>query len=248
MEFESSKETFTVIHKDDPYGLGFNLLGIFFDPAFSMQLGLNEFKRRLHAKLRSLISIRRFYFLKQFINMYKTQIWSSAEWATPAIYHCTITQLGFIGNVQAKFLSFVGVSWIEAFLTYNVAPTRLRRSFAMLGFIFRCVYRLAPEKCCDLFELDTRRNSNLRSNSRLHNLQLVDPCGLDRTSRLSRSVWNLVAYWNHMPKDAVYSSSVKAFQKLLTEAAKDAVRQGCSFEDLCDLHFIHFRYGVETHT
>ena len=96
------------------------------------------------------------------------------------------------------------------------------------------------------------RNSNLRSESRLHGLQLVDPVRFSTNRRLNRSVWSLVAYWNRLPKDVVYSKDVKEFQRLLQSGSKDAVRQGCSFEDLCALHFLkkknHVRYGVETHT
>ena len=150
--------------------------------------------------------------------------------------------------MQARFLSFVHLSWVEAFLSYNVAPIALRRSFAMLAFIFRCVKGLAPEKCRALFELDHRRNNSLRSNSRFHGLQLIDPVGVDTTSRLSRSVWGLIAFWNHLPKDVVAKSTVKSFQKLLQNGVKDAARQGSSLEDLCALHFIHVRYGVETHS
>ena len=82
VEFEGSKENFTVVHNADPYGPGFKLLGIFSDPAFSMQLGFNDVKIRLNAKMRSLFRIRRFYSLGQFLHVYKTQVRSSVEWAT----------------------------------------------------------------------------------------------------------------------------------------------------------------------
>ena len=89
VEFEASKEIFTIIGKIDPHGPGFKLLGIFFDPKLTMQLTINILKCRLEAKLRCLFRLRKFYSLLQYLNMYKTQIWSSVEWATPSIYHCT---------------------------------------------------------------------------------------------------------------------------------------------------------------
>ena len=138
------------------------------------------------------------------------------------------------------------MSWSEAFLTYNLAPLSLRRSIALLGFIYRCVHRLAPEKCCELFELNVRRNDT-RSSDTLHPFQLVDPIGPGSSTLFSRSIWGLVAFWNHLPRDAVLAGSVRNFQKLITSAAMDAVRGGCSRTDLCALHFIHVRYGVETH-
>ena len=217
VEFEATKEQFTIIHKDDPFGPGFKLLGIFFDPKFSMQLTLTTLKNKLNAKLRCLFRIRRFYSFKQYLSIYKTQIWSSVEWATAGIFHCTPIQLHVIDGVQHRFLRFVGMSQSEAFLSHNLAPLSLRRSIAMLGFIYRCVRNLAPEPCCSLFSIDHRRNSALRSNSRLHQHQLVDPVDRSTTPLLSRSVLGLVLFWNNLPKDAVYAPTVKDFQRYITE-------------------------------
>ena len=86
VEFEGSKEIFIVIDKEDPFGPGFKLLGIFFDPVLSMQLTLNILKGKVDAKLRCLFRIRKFYSLKQYLTIYKTQIWSSLEWATQAFF------------------------------------------------------------------------------------------------------------------------------------------------------------------
>ena len=79
VEFEASKETFSVISLSDPFGPGFKLLGIFFDPKMTMQLSLNNLRNSLGAKLRNLFTIRRYYSLKQFVTIYKTQVWSSVE-------------------------------------------------------------------------------------------------------------------------------------------------------------------------
>ena len=157
-----------------------------------------------------------------------------------------LRQQKVLDAVQGQFLSFIGLTWSEAFLTYNVAPLSLRRSIALLGFIYRCVRRLAPAKCCELFELD-QRQSNLRSSERLHPFQLKDPVGPGSSPLLCRSLWGLVAFWNHLPLDTITAPMVKDFQKLITEGARDAVRSGYSKSDLCALHFIHVRYGVETH-
>jgi hypothetical protein len=151
VEFEGTKETFTVIDKEDPFGPGFKLLGIFFDPVLSMQLTLNTLKGKVNAKLRCLFRVRKFYSLKQYMTIYKTQIWSSLEWATPGIFHCTKTQLDVLDGVQRRFLSFVKISPSEAFLSHNLGPLSLRRSIAMLGFIYKCVRGLAPVLCCSLF-------------------------------------------------------------------------------------------------
>ena len=119
----------------DSFGPGFKLLGIFFDPKMSMQLTVNDLAKKLKAKLHCLFRVRRYYSLKQYVNMYKTQIWSSVEWATSGIFHCTKSKLDAIDRIQRRFLSFIGMSWTDAFVNYNLAPLSLRRSIAMLGLM-----------------------------------------------------------------------------------------------------------------
>ena len=172
-------------------------------------------------------------------------MWSSLDWATPGIFHRTKTQLDVLDGVQRRFLSFVGLSPSEAFLSHNLGPLSLRRSIAMLGFIYKCVRGLAPVLCCSMFTLDHRRNQNLRSNDRLHKFQLVDPVGVSASPLLRRSIYSLVTFWNHLPKDVITAPSVKSFQSRITDLAKQAVSKGCRMNDLCALNFIYVRYGVE---
>ena len=136
----------------------------------------------------------------------------------------------------------------EAFLSHNLAPLSLRRSIAMLGFLYKCVRGVAPTLCCSLFTLDNRRNENLRSNERLHKFQLVDPVGVSASPLLRRSIYSLVTFWNHLPQDVITASSIKSFQSRISDLAKEAVRKGCSIDDLCALKFIYVCYGVETHS
>ena len=159
-----------------------------------MQLTISTLKGKLEAKLRCLFRLRKFYSLSQYLNMYKTQIWSSVEWATPRIYHCTKTQLDVIDRIQRRFLRFVGLSEKVAFLDHNIGPLSLRRSIAMLGFIYRCVHGQAPRPCCILFTLNEHRNVALRSSSRLHTLQLVDPVKGSSSPMMRRSILGLVAF------------------------------------------------------
>ena len=68
-----------------------------------------------------------------------------------------------IDRIQRRFLRFVGLSEQDAFMKHNIGPLSLRRSIAMLGFIYRCVRGQAPKPCCSLFTLDVHRNPALRS-------------------------------------------------------------------------------------
>ena len=125
----------------------------------------------------------------------------------------------------------------------------------MLGFIFKCVHKLAPNRCCELFELKetvpTHSLTGMPIDSRFqgsrNKFQLVDPVSFDASMLLKRSIFGLVSVWNALPQDVVVHKTVKNFQKALTARAKEVLAEGCSIPDLCDLRWIHVRYGVETH-
>ena len=133
-------------------------------------------------------------------------------------------------------------------MDFNFAPLALRRNFAMLGFIFKCVKGLAPKRCEALFErMDSQTNRSTRSGDHRHSLQLVDPIGFCPTEILKRSVHGSVFIWNGLPKELVAQPNVKAFHKQLTARAKNALKNGMSITDVCDLRWIRFRYGTEIH-
>ena len=138
----------------------------------------------------------------------------------------------------------MGLTEEEAFEKYKLAPLSLRRSIAMLSFIFRCVRGSAPERCCSLFSLSPSTNvCNTRRQKALHTAQLVDPVGPNSGAVLRRSVYGLIAFWNALPADVVAVDNVKKFQSMIQNAASEAMRRGASISDICALKFIHKRYG-----
>ena len=118
----------------------------------------------------------------------------------------------------------------------------------MLGFIFKCVRGLAPKRCQTLFErVPSQTLHSIPCQDHRHSIQLVDPIGFRPTVILQRSVYGLVSVWSALPQEVVSQSGVKAFHHLLTVRAKEVLRNGSSISDLCDLRWIHFRYGTEQH-
>jgi len=238
------QRSFTVLHRHDPYGSNFKLLGAIYDTSLSMQPTFDAIKKNMQWRLRALYKLRKFFTEAKMINLFKTKIWSSVEWCTPCIYHGTKSQLDIIDRAQRRFLRFMGLSEVEAFEKYKLAPLSLRRSIAMLGFIFRCVRGNAPERCCSLFNLSFRiHNYNTRRQKALHSAQLVDPVGPKSGAVFRRSVYGLIAFWNALPPDVVAVDNVKIFQGMIQDAALDAIKSGASISDVCALKFIHRRYG-----
>ena len=64
--------------------------------------------------------------------------------ATHAVYHASTTVLRDLDLLQERFLRQLDVSEVDAFLTYILAPLRLRRDVAMLGIIHRASMRQGP--------------------------------------------------------------------------------------------------------
>ena len=132
----------------------------------------------------------------------------------------------------------MGVTEQEAYLNFNLAPLALRRNFAMLGFIFKCVKGLAPKRCQTLFE---RKASSTLHTTRFqdhrHPLQLFDPIVFHPTDILKRSVYGLVVIWNALPEEIVSRNEVKLFHTSLTIWAKEVLQGGSSIPD----------YGTEEH-
>ena len=103
VEFDSSKESFHVLHRRDPEGEDFRVLGVLWDTTLSMIKECEEVGKRASAKLRALLKVRRFYTTPQLVKLYKTHVLPVLEFGTPAVYHATNTALENLDKVQTHF-------------------------------------------------------------------------------------------------------------------------------------------------
>ena len=88
--------------------------------------------------------VRRFYSIRQMVQMYKSRVLSYIEARCVAFYHAAPSILELFDRSQLRFLRFLGMSAEAAFLRYNLAPPTLRRQIPALGLIHRCVLDKAP--------------------------------------------------------------------------------------------------------
>ena len=79
IEFEMAKESFTVLHRRDPFGSNFKLLGAIFDTSLSMQPTFDAVKKNMQWRLRALYRLHQFFCESKMITLFKTKIWSSVE-------------------------------------------------------------------------------------------------------------------------------------------------------------------------
>jgi len=234
VEFEPSKEHFIILDKKNPYGKSFKLLGAVYDTKLNMDETVHKTAVNVGWKLRMLFRMRSYFTVQKFVNLYKAQIWSSVEWATPAIFHATRTTLENIDKVQTQFIRFVGLSEVEALIHFKVAPLMLRRKIAILGLLHRCALKEAPKQLCKLFpriEVKTMTH-NTRHSAKAGDIRLLDRTDGTTSNLLKRSILGMVPFYNRLPNTVKHSKLVSTFQGKIQDATIELCKKGMEMEDV----------------
>ena len=242
VEFEPTKEHFIIVHKKDPYGKSFKLLGAVYDTKLIMDETVHKIVTSVGWKLKMLFRMRSYFVIAKFVTLYKSQIWSSLEWATPAIFHASKTILDSIDKIQSKFLKFEGISEIEGFVHFNIAPLALRRKIAILGLLHRCARLEAPKQLCDLFpRIQVReRANNTRFSFKPDDVLLMDRTDGMNSTLLNRSIFGMVRFYNRLPKAVKATKLVSTFQGKLQDAAIGLCKKGMDIDDVISLKWLEF--------
>ena len=127
--------------------------------------------------------------------------------------------------MQRSFLRHLEIDEKLAYLDFNLAPLKLRRDIGMLGVLFKICRGTAHEDFNMLFPKapsGPTHEHNTRATYRRHDLQLVDYCNGTQQSQFQRSLFGLVKVWNALPTSFVNAKSVSTFQRMLTQASKQA--------------------------
>jgi hypothetical protein len=224
--FDAGKEHFCILHRDDPYGDVFRLLGVDFDNQLLMAKYCKDLGRRLRSKMQMLLRARYFHSTAQMVNQYKTHVLSLVELPTPAIYHAAPTHLDSIDSVQRSFLKAIGVSEAKAFVEMNLAPLQMRRDLSMLGALHKCAYEVAHADMCKFFPLHKPTLHKYQTRWRpTHNHQLHDFCR-EKSERpwqlwMKRSAYGLIGVYNELPQKVIDLKKVSLFQRELQDTAKE---------------------------
>ena len=220
VEFDPGKESIHVVSHKTPEGKNFKILGLNFDCRLVMADAITGLVGEMRSRVRSVLRAHRYHTTANMLHLYKSKVLSYAEYRTAAIYHASASLLQQVDHVQERFLADVGVDIVNAFLIFNLAPLSLRRDIAMLGLIRRTVLGQGPQHFQQFFyreDCEERRSKRFRRHEhRLHEYQ--DGKQLDV---VTRSALGLVSIYNMLPTEIVEASSVKLFQRLLQNFAKD---------------------------
>ena len=223
--FDPAKEEMKILHTQRAHGDVFKFLGPRVDTKLVMDKEVQRIRGKTRPKVKAILRTRPFYTVSGLIGQYKAHVLPILEGSIGAIFHVSSTQIRKVDAVQSSFLHGLELLASNAFLTYNLAPLRLRRDVAIMGLFFKISHGKAHPDFEELFPRDSRvRAWTTRMNERRHDWQLVDVCDGNQSDLINRSIFGAVRVFNRLPAFLLEVDSVHAFQRLLTEKARHACR------------------------
>ena len=228
VSFDASKEHFCILHKFDCFGETFRLLGTLVDPKLTMEDEIRRIRKKAGPKIKAILNTRAYYNTDGLVQQYKSHVLCLLEQSAVAIYHAAQTHLESLNNLQRKFIHELGVSDEEAFLRHKLAPLELRRDIAALGFLHKIQLGEAHPDFDALFPRDTgwTRSPSVttRLGARRHGRQFTEYSG--NSYYFNQSVFGATKVYNVLPEYVVATTSVEAFQSVLTKDARIACQIG----------------------
>ncbi len=242
--FDSSKESFSIMSRQNPYGNGFVILGLDFDTKLIMKSAVDACVFKCGWKLKKLLWTRRYFTNGDVVTLFKAHILSYIEYRTPGIYHASSSVLESLDNVLRRLLRELGLTELEALHHFNLAPLETRRDIAMLGVIHRAVLGKGPRQLQNLFVVNASpvRRLGLRSSGRIHSRTVHGPCECICLDYCLLSVLGLARVYNLLPEHIVVAQSVSSFQKRLQKLLRQ-----CSFNVLQWHQLFSPRVPMATH-
>jgi hypothetical protein len=129
-----------------------------------------------------------------------------------------------IAQVQRSFLTKLDVTEKVAFLEFNFAPTGLRRDIAILGLLHKRVLGQSHPTFEKLLPFWSQRFDTPRGVG--HNKPLYGHWveATHHRSLYAKSIFMMIDIYNNLPQKVVDARSVTAFQRELTERARERCR------------------------
>ncbi len=228
VKFDSTKESFHILHRTRSHGDDFLLLGIIFDCELRMHGAISRLAREAGWRLQAILRPRRFFSEREIVNLYKSLVLSYLESGLPAYYHAAPSVLLSIDRVQRRLCRELALSERDALERYRLAPLATRRDIGMMGLLHRISLGLAPRQLSDLFprapvaEVRVGMGTRLHGTVQRHNRQFTER--EFHTDIFRESIFGLVSAYNLIPQSVVDISSVKIFQRRLQFAVLKAAQ------------------------
>ncbi len=148
--FDPAKESFHLLHKTLHLGDDFRILGVLFDPQLLMHSATRAVATEAGWRIQKLLRARRYYTTPELMHLYKAQVLSYIESATPGLYHAAPSVLDKVDRVQRRLLRELNLDEVEGLLDFRLAPLPSRRDMSMLGTLHKMTLGIAPPQLAAL--------------------------------------------------------------------------------------------------
>ena len=154
------------------------------------------------------------------LQQYKAHVLCILEGSACAIYHAAQPHLSTLDELQRRFVRKLGLDESEAFLRKGgLAPLELRRDIAVLGFLHKIQLGDVHPDLHGLFPRYIEpATAPTRRAARRHARQFREQSG--NSFYFKQSLFGALTVYNFLPTYAVETTTVKAFQTLLTRDAR----------------------------
>ena len=139
VEYLKQKRVYEVVPRPEVLrpGTGKFIMGCQLDVKLIMQAAIDKILSEIKPKVTAILRTRKHYSAGELIMQFEAHIWSRMEIHSGGIFHASNYLLEKLDRVQASFLRELGVSEEYAYLTFNFAPTQLRRNIGILGLLHK---------------------------------------------------------------------------------------------------------------
>ena len=151
-----------------------------------------------------------------------------------AVFHAATSHLAKLDAIQREFGAKIGLAEEQIFMEYNLAPLKLRRNIAALGFLHRVALGLAHPDIAQLFPFDSSSSHRFRTRLSIHrhDKQLMDRCNGSQNDLVHRSFFGMVRIYNLLPQHAINMPTVSCFQKELTKMTRNVCQTSRPWQSL----------------
>ena len=224
--FDAGKEHFCILHRADCFGENFKLLGTILDPKLLMEDEIRRIRKKAGPKIKAILGTRGYYSTGAMIQQFKSHVLCLLEASAGAIFHASQSHLDSLDRMQSHFVEALGLTENEAFLSFNLAPLKLRRDIAVLGLLHRVQLGEVHPDFQNLFPRENRPQVATRHAARRHGKQFQEISG--SSHYFNHSVFGATKVYNVMPAYAVNVGDVGSFQSMLTKDARFQCKIGAT--------------------
>jgi len=214
--FDSSKESFHVVHPRAETKTEFKMLGSLLDSGLTMRPLIDQLLTKCRPKAKAIQRLVHVFSVPDLICQFKAHVWSHLEYSNGAIIMANVTDRRRLDTFQRGFLYNLNLSDTEAFVTFNFAPPSLRRAIGLLGLLHKRTLGLCHPALCQALPFVQDAEHRYHTKTLVSNLELVHAFW----PLYNKSLWMYVLIYNRLPQDMVNSESVSCFQSKLTQIAK----------------------------